>query len=178
MSKEKLIKFINDNEISLGIASKKTKLKKSKNIGYGRFATEDILPNEIIYRAGGLWLTENERNGFDKDYFQLVENAWHFQGGLKFHLNGCHNHSCNPNAYCQEYVIRALRKIDKGEEITLDYAAFIYHNYIIIESCNCGSKDCRKSILGSDWKTYNLPKKYNYKVNGHILEMWLQDQQS
>jgi hypothetical protein len=177
MSTEDLINFINNKEISLGAASEKTELRFIKNIGHGRFAIDTIKEGEIIYRAGGIWLSENERSKYSQDYFQLVEGAWHFQGGLKYYLNGCHNHSCNPNAYCQEYIIRALKDIKKDEEITIDYSAFIYHPYTIIESCNCGSTDCRKTILGTDWKNYNLPKKYNFRVAGHILEMWLKDQQ-
>lgn len=178
MNKEHLIEFLNQNEISLGLSSIKTILKPVGSMGYGRFAIEDITEGEIIYRAGGLWLDENERSKYPQDYFQLVEGAWHFQGGLKYFLNGCHNHSCDPNAYCQEYIIRSLKEIKKGEEITLDYSSFIYHPYVIIDKCNCGSKNCRAIISGTDWKTYNLPKKYNFRINGHILEMWLKDQQN
>ncbi len=33
-------------------------------------------------------------------------------------------------------------------------------------------------VTGKDWKLHNLVEKYHYKVNGVILRMWLQDQQS
>ncbi len=177
MSKKQLIEFINFNEISLGQASNKTEIRPTANMGYGRQAIEKIEEGEIIYRAGGLWIDEELRTTYEQDYFQLVEGEWHFQGGLKHFLNGCHNHSCSPNAYCQEFIIRSLTTIYPNQEITIDYGAFIYHPYIIIPNCICGSADCRKTISGNDWLKYDLPKKYNYRVNGHILEMWLTNQQ-
>lgn len=178
MSKHNLIKYLNDNNISLGLSNSKTEIRSAENMGYGRFAVSDISADEIIYRAGGFWLTEEERENYKEDYFQLVEGAWHFQGGLKYYLNGCHNHSCNPNAYLQDYIVRALRPIKSGEEITIDYSAFIYHEYTIIENCSCNAIDCRKTISGNDWHTYNLPEKYNYCVSGTILRKWLLSQKS
>lgn len=176
MSKHDLIRYINDNDIPLGIASKKTEIRPVSGMGYGRFANNVILEDEIIYRAGGLWLSNTEREVYEEDYFQLVEGEWHFQGGLKYYLNGCHNHSCEPNAYLQDYIVRALRPIEKNEQITIDYASFIYHNYTIIKDCGCNSKGCRKIITGNDWKLYNLPQKYNYRVSGSILRKWLLSQ--
>lgn len=178
MSKHELITFINENEISLGIVNKKTELRLIGEMGHGRFAIERIDKDEIIYRAGGMWLTHEEKIRYTHDYFQLVEGEWLFQGGLKYHLNGCHNHSCDPNAYIQELIIRALRPIEIDEQVTIDYASLIYHQYTIIENCQCGSDDCRGKINGTDWLEYNLPKKYDYKVSGHILEMWIRSQQT
>lgn len=178
MSKHDLIKFINDNEIALGKVSDKTELRPVNNMGFGRFAIDTIKEGEIIYRAGGLWLNSDERYKYEQDYFQLVEEEWLFQGGLKYFLNGCHNHSCDPNAYIQELIVRALKTINPNEQITIDYASLIYHPYIIIEKCGCGSSNCRGQILGTDWKVHNLPEKYKYKVSGHILEMWLQSRQT
>jgi hypothetical protein len=178
MLKHNLIKYINDNEISLGLASIKTEIRSVTNMGHGRFAIDTIAEDEIIYRAGGLWLTEEEKEVYKEDYFQLVEGKWHFQGGLKYHLNGCHNHSCNPNAYLQDNIIRALYPIAKDEQITIDYSTFIYHNYTIIKECCCNSTECRKTITGNDWKLYDLPLKYNYRVSGTILRKWLLSQKS
>jgi hypothetical protein len=173
MSKHKLIKFLNDNDISLGLSTDATELRFVKPKEYGRFATDKILEDDIIYRLGGMWITDEERNVYEQDYFHLVEEAWYFQGGLKYYLNGCHNHSCEPNAYLQDNIIRALRDINDNEEITLDYASFIDHGYTILDNCACGQKNCRTKITGNDWNIYDLPKKYNYKVSGSILRKWL-----
>jgi len=178
MSKHKVIEFLNDNEISLGLSNNTTELRSIDNLGYGRFATQKILEDDIIYRVGGMWITEDERNQYNQDYFQLVEGQWHFQGGLKYYLNGCHNHSCNPNAYMQDNIIRALKDIEKDEQVTIDYAGFIDHGYTILKECNCGSEVCRNHITGNDWQLYDLPLKYNYRVSGTILRKWLLSQKT
>jgi hypothetical protein len=178
MSKHKLIKFLNKKNISLGLSNNTTDLRPVENVGYGRFATQNIHEDEIIYRAGGMWITDEERNCYEQDYFHLVEGCCFFQGGLKYYLNGCHNHSCEPNAYVQENIIRALKDIKKDEQITIDYASFIDHGYTILAECNCGSNTCRNHITGNDWQLYNLPLKYNYRVSGSILRKWLLSQKT
>ena len=179
MNRHDLIEFLNHNEISLGLSSNTTELRYiSETIGYGKFATEKISKGDIIYRIGGMWLSARERSQYEQDYFHLVEGAWHFQGGLKYWLNGCHNHSCDPSAYVQENLIIALGDIDIDEEITVDYASFIDHDFDIIEKCCCGSNICRKNITGKDWLIHKLPEVYEYRVSGTILTKWLQAQKT
>lgn len=178
MSKHTLIKFLNDNDIPLGLSSNTTELRPVNNVGYGRFATQNINNEEIIYRIGGMWITRDERDQYTEDYFHLVDDAWHFQGGLKYYLNGCHNHSCEPNAYLQDNIIKALRNIEQDEQITIDYASFIDHGYTILENCSCGSSICRKHITGNDWLLHRLPERYSYRVSGSILRKWLLSQKN
>jgi SET domain-containing protein len=70
------------------------------------------------------------------------------------------NHSCNPNAgFGGNVLVRAMRDIQPGEEITIDYAMELTDtNYSL--DCKCGSKICRKVITGNDWKSLELQKKY------------------
>ena len=178
MHKHDLIKYINDNEISLNLHRSHTKINQVDNKGHGRFAGCDIAKDEIIMWVGSIWLKHNEKEKYTEDYFQYVEGAWAFQGGLKYYLNGCINHSCDPNCYVQENIIKTIKDVKEGEELTLDYGAFIYHGAKILDNCKCGSDMCRGTITGKDWKLHNLVEKYHYKVNGVILRMWLQDQQS
>lgn len=174
MNKIDLIKFINDNKISLGIANKKTEIRKiNDEVGYGRFATDDINEDEIVYKNGGLWLTHDERKNFEEDYFHLIDKAYFFQGGLSPELNGSHNHSCDPNCYVEDYTVRAIRNIKKDEQLTIDYSSFINHNYVILNKCGCGASDCREVVTGLDWLIYDLPEKYNYKVSSEILRHYL-----
>jgi hypothetical protein len=177
-NKHSLIKFLNDNNISLGFSNNTTELRPVTDKGFGRFSTQDIAEDDSIYWVGGMWLTNEEKEHYEQDYFQLVGNHWHFQGGLKYYLNGCHNHSCEPNAYLQDNIIRALRNIKKDEQVTIDYASFISHGYTILSNCKCNSKDCRNHITGNDWKLYNLPLKYNYRVSSYILRTWLLSQKN
>ncbi|MCH9023178.1 MAG: SET domain-containing protein [Planctomycetes bacterium] len=55
------------------------------------------------------------------------------------------NHSCSPNAFFVDRELTALRDIDAGEEITIDYLATeseISKRF----KCECGSKKCRDWI--------------------------------
>lgn len=53
------------------------------------------------------------------------------------------NHSCDPNLSA-EHV--ALRDIQPGEELTVDYAQFSDVNWSM--ECHCGSKNCRGIVKG------------------------------
>jgi SET domain len=56
------------------------------------------------------------------------------------------NHSCNANAaFGPGYVLTALRPIDVGEEITLDYSSTEADPTWSME-CHCGSEKCRKVL--------------------------------
>lgn len=57
------------------------------------------------------------------------------------------NHSCEPNCAYDGLNVVALRKIKKGEELTLDYAQFLDKNMEPFH-CNCGSPNCRGLIMG------------------------------
>lgn len=58
------------------------------------------------------------------------------------------NHSCDPN--CETYEvggrvwIKAIRDIAAGEELTYDY--YLYDGDEDEAICNCGSRNCRKTM--------------------------------
>lgn len=63
--------------------------------------------------------------------------------------NGSHyiNHSCQPNAYMQSVrghlLFIALRDIQPGEEITVDYQTTLHPDS---KRCTCGAPKCRGTI--------------------------------
>jgi hypothetical protein len=77
-----------------------------------------------------------------------------FQIGKNKHLNdeyftGYFLHSCDPNSSIntKEHIARAIKDIEAGEYITIDYSAtedFLFRQF----KCNCGSKKCRGVIAG------------------------------
>lgn len=87
------------------------------------------------------------------------------------------NHSCEPNAGIDgDLVIIALKDIEPGEEITIDYATIYLSEDRII--CQCKSHNCRKSIHGTDILMPELQKKYNQYIASWIkrkLEIKPQD---
>jgi SET domain-containing protein len=75
------------------------------------------------------------------------------------------NHSCEGNCgfnYNGDFV--ALRSIERGEELTYDYAlAESNPNFKMV--CTCGTKRCRKIITGNDWKD----EKFQARNQEHML---------
>ncbi|MCL4557771.1 MAG: SET domain-containing protein [Deltaproteobacteria bacterium] len=69
------------------------------------------------------------------------------------------NHSCEGNiGFNKNGDFIAIRNIKKGEELTYDYGlAESNPNFKMI--CKCGSKRCRKSITGNDWKDPSFRKR-------------------
>jgi D-alanine-D-alanine ligase len=58
------------------------------------------------------------------------------------------NHSCQPNTAYDGLNIRAQRDIEKGEELTLDYASFLDEEHMEPFQCRCGASSCRGLITG------------------------------
>jgi len=80
------------------------------------------------------------------------------------------NHSCNPNSYVKTIrgirTLLAMKDIQKGEEITYDYAINGY--YESADPCHCGSKKCRQ-ILNCDF--FQLPEALQQKYLPY-LDNW------
>ena len=57
------------------------------------------------------------------------------------------NHSCDPNVKSNgKDGLIALRAINPGEEITIDYTQFSTKDWSM--TCNCGAKNCRRVVKG------------------------------
>jgi hypothetical protein len=62
------------------------------------------------------------------------------------------NHSCNGNVgFNRKGDFVARRKIEKGEELTYDYA-LAESNPRFRMKCNCAERQCRQIITGNDWR--------------------------
>lgn len=57
------------------------------------------------------------------------------------------NHSCDPNTAFDGLNVVALKDIQAGQELTLDYATFLDENMEPFE-CSCASSHCRGLIMG------------------------------
>jgi len=169
--------------------SKKVKVRESGTHGLGWFADDDIKKGELVfcpYPPGDekkfdhsleeiLKWDSNKRRKFFKIAYQVdddVYNGYHSDTEcsedqkLDWHLN----HSCDPNVwYIRKDLIEARRDIQKGQELTYDYAT-TQANTKMAMPCNCGSKDCRKIIKGDDWKIKELQEKYGLHWLPYILQ--------
>lgn len=138
--------------------------KRSSGIkGYGIFAKELIYEGEIVCVKGGHILKRNELftssviNSYHpiSDDLYLAAETEDEEEIVKIYIN----HSCNPNCGIRgEITFVAIRDIEKGEEITFDYAFLDNEDYHF--KCNCGTEKCRHIITGYDWKIKSLQEQY------------------
>jgi SET domain-containing protein len=56
------------------------------------------------------------------------------------------NHSCDPNTRLDGEHRKALRRIEVGDELTVDYAEFSPKGWSMV--CNCGSATCSGTVRG------------------------------
>lgn len=84
--------------------------------------------------------------------------------------NGYGNHSCDPNLWWNGfYELAATREIYEGEELTSDYAASTIAEFWSMR-CNCGTSLCRGVVRGSDYRSTDLVRRYEYHVVPAIRE--------
>ncbi len=70
------------------------------------------------------------------------------------------NHSCEPTlAWTDERTLTALRDVEPGQELTLDYATVIDDPAWVLW-CHCETYRCRQVIEGTDWQIPQLQKRY------------------
>jgi hypothetical protein len=69
------------------------------------------------------------------------------------------NHSCDPNLWlADEVTLVARRRIDAGEELTVDYATMTVVAWEM--ECRCGAAVCRGVVTGEDWRRPELQERY------------------
>lgn len=154
--------------------SEKVKMKKSR-IGKGLFALKNIRTGELIIdftKGPGKFLkTKYADRLYEKgnDYMIQVDDDLFFAAANKKELEDADfiNHSCDPNCGINDSLkIVSIKNIQKGEEISIDYAMCESSDYEI--KCQCGKNNCRKTITGNDWKIKELQKKYKGFFSDYI----------
>jgi SET domain-containing protein len=130
--------------------------------GRGMFAREKIYKGEIIALWGG--------DVVDREHFEKLGDHQKRQSAQieeGYYLVSSKpgpgdfiNHSCDANAGLDgQVVIRAMRDIEPGEEVTIDYAMVDGDPRDDFE-CLCGSPVCRHTVTGNDWMLPDLQKRY------------------
>lgn len=165
-------------------------LKECSDIGFGLFATAPIPKDTIVwceredgpstehYRTVHIneveSLSEAEKEIFIKYGYQLDENLFISpltQEEVDLDYSNYFNHSCNPNVLpLDEHHWVAVRDINQGEQLTIDYCTFDSNIYNCISECKCGSSDCRTYIRGNDYILPELQEKYKHHFLPYIQE--------
>ena len=110
---------------------------------FGVRASRRIARGEFIFSVAGPTVTERSRYSLQIDAYRHVDSS-----GIHG-LDDFINHACSPNAFVvfPELEIRALRDIEIGEEVLINYCATeeeLFESF----SCFCGSPHCYGQIRG------------------------------
>jgi SET domain-containing protein len=125
-------------------------IKRSTIHGKGCFATKLFRKRYKIAEYAGEKISNAEaRRRAHRKTLRICEvnSRWSLDGSRGG--NGTHyiNHSCVPNAFMQvlydHILFIALRDINPGEEITIDYESTLHSDD---KQCICGSEMCRGTI--------------------------------
>lgn len=145
--------------------SPKVEIRPSTIHGKGMFAVAALARDEVVAVWGGRFVSRGDAEQarvagkavqqIDEDVFEVFDRD---QPGLTYY----HNHSCEPNTGMRDEVtILALRAIQPGEELTIDYAMVeANEDHVMPWECRCGAPACRKRITGRDWKSQELQERY------------------
>ncbi len=133
-------------------------MKGNAIAGFGIYATRNIRKGEMIFKGEG-----KAQRIITK---RFVEKNWNEEEKLHFRRYAYpvseqlfilwdedpsewapQNHSCSPNTAFDGLNVIAIKNINKGEELTLDYAEFLDENMEPFQ-CQCQSAQCRGLIKG------------------------------
>lgn len=129
----------------------------------------------VIHRWWWEIITDDEFQKWFKEGKYQAESTIHFDEHHKWvslasepdYADAAINHSCNPNLWFENWwPLVAIRDIEKGEELTFDYATG--ETYSLQRECNCGAENCRKFISGEEWRDQTFQKKHENHFNPYI----------
>lgn len=136
--------------------SKRTKtfrIARSRT-GLGLFATQAIRKGRTIVEYNGRRIPTAQAGPLESErrnsYLFEINKQWTIDGSSRKNLARYVNHSCKPNAEAVlrratrrlEYV--AARRIEPGEEITVDYGEDYYRIFLAERGCRCAACAARK----------------------------------
>jgi uncharacterized protein len=113
--------------------------------GLGLFATAPIERGAFIVEYSGPRIPTREAHAREKTagarYMFEINSRWTVDGSVRSNIGRYANHSCHPNAESAlrrgKVILRALRAIEPGEEITYDYGEEYFELFIKPNGCRC-----------------------------------------
>jgi uncharacterized protein len=113
--------------------------------GLGLFATAPIERGAFIVEYSGPRIPTREAHAREKTagarYMFEINNRWTVDGSVRSNIGRYANHSCRPNAESAlrrgKVILRAIKAIELGEEITYDYGDEYFELFIRPKGCRC-----------------------------------------
>src|SRR3981189_3087513 len=133
-----------------GISSKKPYRVGRSRPGLGLFATKPVKKGAKSGRYFGPLLDSRKKkdDAIENKYLFELNNRWTIDGSVRKNIARYINHACKPNAESdvnarkRRVVIRAIRKIEPGEEINYDYGTDYFKAYL--KPIGCKWHACEK----------------------------------
>jgi hypothetical protein len=178
--------LIKDRGVKLNFMYNKKLVKKQiSDDFFGVFTTGDIKAGELIFtkwndsctrltRDQVKKLSEPYKSTFEKYATEIEEHIYvgpYENEDVHLQIDYFINHCCDPNCWMiNDEDVSARRDIKAGEQISIDYATFVIHEFQSskIEKCLCGAKNCRGKLGNNDW--WKLRSTYE----GHYIS-WIQE---
>jgi len=158
------------------MSGKKFRVGRS-HVGLGLFATEFIDKGSFIVEYKGRMLPDAvacELSDRGAKYLYEINSRWTVDGSSRRNVARYANHSCRPNAESdvtrdKKIIIRAIKRIFPGDEITYDYGRDYFN--LILKGIGCKCDKCR-GIPGKPgprpgWKATNGYANGNGHLNGN-----------
>lgn len=152
---------------------KKYSIKGNAIAGYGIYANKHIKTNEVIFNGEGMsqriitkrfveenW-NEQEKEAFARYAYPISEEVYLLWDGNPAEW-APQNHSCNANTGYNGLNVLSLRNIHAGEELTLNYAAFLDDSMQPF-NCNCGAPNCIGTVTGVENNSITEREKRNHQ---------------
>jgi hypothetical protein len=109
--------------------------------GLGLFATAPIEKGAFIIKYWGRRISTKEADALDNRYLFELNSRWTIDGSTRRNIARYINHSCRPNAESDivkgSIIIRAIKNIKPGDEITYDYGKDHFEGFIRPKGCKC-----------------------------------------
>jgi len=112
--------------------------------GLGLFATASIKMHAFIVEYKGRKLTTAQAEKLEargNRYLYEINSRWTIDGTSRKNLARYANHSCRPNAKSHtvghKVILRAIKNINPGDEITYSYGRDYFINVITRHGCKC-----------------------------------------
>jgi SET domain-containing protein len=126
-------------------------VRESEIDGRGCFATRRFEKGRKIVELVGERVSRVEAarrmRGKRRLHICAIDSYWGIDGSRGGNGSQFVNHSCRPNSFVriikERVIFFALRDIEPGEEITLDYVESYHPD---TKGCRCGAKGCRGTI--------------------------------
>lgn len=112
--------------------------------GQGLFADADIRKGVFVAEYTGTKVDSKAADAMKSKYLFEIDDEWTIDAEYGGSVARYINHSCDPNTEAEivdgRIIISAIKKITKGEEITIDYGDEYYDEFIRPQGCKCGAR--------------------------------------